>query len=291
MTVQSQLVEINALRTHYLVAGEGPPLVLLHSGEYGASAQLSWERVIPALAEHHRVIAPDWLGFGESAKVYDFEGGTRRRLTHMAALLAHLGVESAPFVGSSMGGTVLARDLASGDPVLPASAAVLCSGGGFVPLNPERQVLLDYDGTEAAMRAMLRVLFWDPSWALRDDYVRRRVEQSTRPGAWEAVAAARFKSPQVPARPEFGQPDTTCYEAIGVPTLVVAGAEDRLREPGYAEEIARRIPDGRVAVYERCGHVPNLECPDRFAEDVLAFLTDVDAARAGLSPEPTATRP
>jgi pimeloyl-ACP methyl ester carboxylesterase len=276
--VRSEYVEINALRTHVLLAGDGPPLVLLHSGEFGASAELSWERVIPALAEDHRVIAPDWLGFGGTAKVYDFEGGGRRRISHMAALLDHLGIDGAPFVGSSMGGTVLARDIASPSPALPVTAAVLCSGGGFVPLNDARQTLLDFDGSEAAMRAMMRVLFADPAWALRDDYIQRRLEVCNQPGAWEAVAAARFKSPQVPPRAEFGQPDPIDYEAIRVPTLVVAGAQDRLREPGYAPPIAARIPNGRVAVYENCGHVPNLEQPQLLVRDIKAFLAEAGAA-------------
>jgi pimeloyl-ACP methyl ester carboxylesterase len=273
---RSEYIEVDAIRTHYLTAGDGPPLVLLHSGEFGACAELSWELVIPRLAEHYRVVAPDWLGFGETDKIFDFGGGTARRLRHMAAFLAHLGIERAPFVGSSMAGTVLARVLAGPDPVLPVSAAVLVSGGGFVPLNESRQALLDFDGSEQAMRSMIRVLLHDPAWALSNDYIARRLAIANRPGAWEAVAAARFKSPQVPARLEFGQPDTTDYEAIGVPVLVLAGAQDKLREPGYAEAIATRIPSARARVYENCGHVPNLEVPEAVAHDVLTFLREVD---------------
>jgi pimeloyl-ACP methyl ester carboxylesterase len=273
--VRSEYVEVDAIRTHYLTAGEGTPLVLLHSGEFGACAELSWELVLPRLAEHYRVFAPDWLGFGETDRVFDFGGGTARRLRHMAAVLERLGIESAPLIGSSMAGTVLARDLARANPTLPASAAVLISGGGFVPLNESRQKLLDFDGSEEAMRSMMRVLFHDPTWALSADYISRRLEIANRPGAWEAVAAARFKSPRVPARTEFGQPDTTEYGAIDVPVLVLAGANDKLRERGYAEEIAGRIPLARVRVYDNCGHVPNLERPEEVARDVLAFLDEV----------------
>jgi pimeloyl-ACP methyl ester carboxylesterase len=227
------------------------------------------------LAKNYRVFAPDWLGFGETDKIFDFGGGTARRLRHMASVLDHLGIDRAPFVGSSMAGTVLARVLAEPDPVLPVSAAVLVSGGGFVPLNESRQTLLDFDGSEEAMRSMMRVLFHDPTRALDDRYIARRLAVANRPGAWEAVAAARFKSPQLPARSDFGQPDTTDYEAIDVPVLVLAGAQDELREPGYAEEIAARIPDSRVRVYENCGHLPNLEVPDAVTRDVVEFLHDV----------------
>ena len=73
-------------------------------------------------------------------------------------------------------------------------------------------------------------------------------------------------------RNHFGQPDETPYEQIAVPTLLIAGANDPLREPGYATELHRRIANSELRVYERCGHMPNLEHADRFNEDVLAFL-------------------
>jgi pimeloyl-ACP methyl ester carboxylesterase len=100
----------------------------------------------------------------------------------------------------------------------------------------------------------------------------------------DAHPPARFKSPLAPARSDFGQADTTAYEAIEVPTLVLAGANDKLREPGYAEAIAARIPRGRVRVYENCGHVPNLEVPRDVAADILAFLADVDRSSNAIRP-------
>jgi pimeloyl-ACP methyl ester carboxylesterase len=291
-SISSRFVDIDAIRTHYLTAGDGPPLVLLHSGEFGASAELSWELILPALAERHRVIAPDWLGFGDTDKLFDFGGGTARRLRHLARLLEHLQIDGSPFVGSSMGGSVLARVIAQPEPALPVTAAVLVSGGGFVPINDARQVLLDFDGSEPSMRALIEVLFHEPpDWALDDAYIARRLRVANQPGAWEAVAAARFKSPQVPPRSDFGAPDTIEYEAIRVPTLVLAGADDKLREPGYADEIVARIPDGRVRVYDHCGHVPNLEAPEAVAEDILAFLADISApAGPGATRKPVETR-
>jgi len=66
--VRSRFVVVDGIRTHYLEAGDGFPVALLHSGEYGASAELSWEHNIGALAGHFRVVAPDWLGFGQAER-------------------------------------------------------------------------------------------------------------------------------------------------------------------------------------------------------------------------------
>lgn len=272
--------DVGGIRTHYLEAGTGRTLVLLHSGEFGGSAELSWERVMPGLAERFRLIAPDWLGYGETDKVHDFGGGTARRIKHMTAFLAELGIERAAFMGNSMGGSLLAQLAAAENPIWEIEAIVLISGGGFAPDNPERQALLDYDCSPAGMRRMMETLFYDPSWALREEYIERRVAISTQPGAWECVAAARFKSPAVPPRSEFGRPDETAYEQIAAPTLLIAGRDDPLREPGYAEALAERIPDSRLHVYEECGHMPNLEHPERVVTDVIDFFDRLDGAVA-----------
>jgi 2-hydroxymuconate-semialdehyde hydrolase len=274
--IHHRFVDLGGIRSHYLEAGSGQNIVLLHSGEYGASAELCWERVITPLAERYHVIAPDWLGFGDTDKLYDFVSGQARRQKHMTLLLERIGVRRALFVGNSMGGTALARVAAAGDPPWPMVGVGLVSGGGYAPDNESRRATLDYDGSADAMRRIMEVLFHDPTWALRDDYILRRVEASRAPGAWEVIAAARFKPPWIPERNQFGQPDKTAYERISVPTLVMAGEDDCLREPGYAHELAARIPDSRLKVYASCGHMPNLEQPDRVVEDLMAFAAELD---------------
>jgi pimeloyl-ACP methyl ester carboxylesterase len=269
---RSEYITVDGIRTHYLEAGEGRPVVLLHAGEFGGAAELSWEHTIPALAEHYRVIAPDWLGFGHTDKLHDFVSGAQRRLHHMARFLEVMDVGAAAFVGNSMGGLLLARAVSADPPLWPASAVVVVSAGGLAPENEHRQALLDYDCTEESMRAVLRVLFHDPRFADDDEYVRRRHAMSIVPGAWECAAAARLRSPVAPVRSDFGAPDPTPWEQIVCPALMVAGENDKLKLPGYATELAERMPDGRLIVYPACGHAPNIEVADRFNTDVLAFL-------------------
>ncbi|CAH2404132.1 alpha/beta fold hydrolase [Mesorhizobium escarrei] len=280
---RSRFISVDGMRTHYLEAGEGPPLVLLHSGEFGGCAELSWEYLIPKLAPHFRVIAPDWLGFGKTAKIHDFDGKRARMLSHMARFVEVMAIDRAHFVGNSMGATFLLQ-MASGQPcALPIDRLVAISGGGFMPENEERRRLIDYDGTEEAMADLLAAMFEQPVWHLDPDYVRRRHALSNAPGAWEAVAAARFRSPQAPSRAEFGQADHTPYELIVVPTLVIAGDRDRLRFPGFAPELAARIANGEAAVLADCGHCPNIERADAVADLILEFLARDRSARA---PEP-----
>ncbi|HEY1971709.1 MAG TPA: alpha/beta hydrolase [Pseudonocardia sp.] len=277
--VRSRFVDVGGIRTHYLTAGDGPrTVVLLHSGEFGASAELCWEHNIGALAEHFRVVAPDWLGFGQTDKLHDFVSKSDRMVRHLAAFLRTLDIGRAYFVGASMGATRLVAEAARDHrPRLPIAAMVLVSGGGFVPDNEHRRALLGYDGSTDGMRAILRACLADRRWADDDRYVSRRVAASLVPGAWESVAAARLKAPNVPARADFGQADTTEYERVKVPTLAVAGAKDLLREPGYHHAL-ERIPGARVVVLDDAGHLLNIERAAEFNALAVDFLLELEGS-------------
>lgn len=276
--VYSRYVSIGGIRTHYLDAGDGPPIVLLHSGEFGGSAELCWELNIGPLAEDHRVIAPDWLGFGRTDKLRDFVSGSDRMMRHLVNFLDVLAISEADFVGASMGATSLLREASAVRCRLPIRRMALASGGGFVPDNKERRRILDYDGSFEAMTDIVRANFADPRWADDEAYIARRVEASLAPGAWEAVAAARLKAPTIPERSNFGQPDTIAYEQIQFPTLAVAGSSDKLRLAGYHEAL-HRIPDVEVVVLDGAGHLLNIERAEEFNSLVLDFL-DRDTAAA-----------
>jgi pimeloyl-ACP methyl ester carboxylesterase len=270
--IESRYVDVDGIRTHYLEGGTGPAVVLLHSGEFGGCAELSWEFVAEPLARHFHVVAPDWLGFGRTDKVHDFVDSRGRRMRHLARFLGVLGIDRADFIGNSMAGGMIVQAAAAQPPLLPIRKIVLASGGGFSPDNEYRRALLEYDCTEASMRRVLHAMFHDPKWPADDAYVKRRVELSLLPGAWEATAAARLRNPTVPARAEFGQPDKTPYETIPFRTLVIAGANDKLRNPGYADEIVARMPDAILTVFENSGHCPNIEQAARFVDVVTEFL-------------------
>lgn len=276
--IRSRFVDVDGVRTHYLEAGEGPVVVLLHSGEFGGAAEISWEFTLPALAERFRVVAPDWLGFGRTDKVFDFANGRARVYRHMRRFLEVMAIDHADFIGNSMGGSNLVRVAATRPVIFPIRSMVLCSGGGSTPETNERKTLLAYDGTPDAMAALLNAMLHDPKWGGDAGYVARRQEMATMPGAWECAAAARFKSPAAALKDSgFGAADATKYENISVPTLIVAGAEDRLREPGYAQDLGVRIPDCEVHVLDACGHCPNIERADDFNRLTIQFLEKVHA--------------
>ncbi len=272
MEIQRKTTVVDGLVTSYLEAGDGDPVILLHGGEFGAGAEIGWERNISALAERYRVLAPDMLGFGDSAKVIDFNDGRGMRIRHVARFCAELAIDSAHFVGNSMGAIMLLTDATSESPVLPMRSMVAICGGGEIQRNHHMEALYDYDATMPAMRRIVEALFHDPSYPADDDYVRRRHESSTAPGAWEAVAAARFRRPG--AAPPPSPSSKRAYQRISVPALVVEGGCDKLLPLGWAKEIADQIPRGRSAVIEAAGHCPQIEQSSDVNALLLEFLAD-----------------
>ena len=274
MEFERKSVVVDGLVTGYLEAGAGDTVVLLHGGEFGASADLGWERTIGALAASYRVLAPDMLGYGESAKVLDFVDGRGMRIRHVTRFCEVLGISgegSAHFVGNSMGAINLLTDTTSESPLLPVRSLTLICGGGQIQRNEHADALYEYDATIEGMRRIVVALFADPAYPADDAYVRRRHASSTAPGAWEAIAAARFRRPGEAPPPA---PSTErAYQRIDVPTLILEGGGDKLLPAGWAAQIAAQITGARSAVVDGAGHCPQLERPDEVNGLLLDFLS------------------
>lgn len=269
----SEFISVDGIRTHYWSAGprDAPAVVLLHGGEFGGSAELSWERNIGALASSYRVVAPDMLGFGLTDKIFEFGLSKRhaRRIWHIRRLLDVLLIDKAHFIGNSTGGWIVFLDQISDAPKLPAKSIIsIC---GAPPDNAvTRDRLTKFDGTRRSMVTIVETLFHDPSW-ISHTYIDRRMKSALQPGAYEAAAAARLRLPSArPPAPSHAYP--LAYSRIAVPTLFVSGAHDRCC-PLWPEKAAGLVPGAEFALFEHSAHCPHLEEADRFNKLALDFLT------------------
>lgn len=276
--VARRFVVVDGIKTHYLEAGDGPTVVLLHSGEFGAAAEISWEYNIGPLSEHFRVIALDFLGFGHTAKLADFgtPGGMGLRIAHFRRFLEVLAIERADFAGVSMGASILLRLTALGVP-LPVRRQVAISGGGVIPSTPARDDVTNYDCTTEGMRRLIRALLVNPRFAADDAYVQKRYEMSLVPGAWQCSAMGELRPPgSEAAGPPPAASGDIPYENIRVPTFVVAGAQDKIRALEHMETVHRRTPGSRFQVFPESGHASNIDQADEFNAAVIEFLLAPD---------------
>ncbi len=96
-------LDLDGLRLHYLAAGDGEPIVLLHGWP---TSSFLWRNVMPVMAERHRVIALDLPGFGLSDKPLDVSYSFRYYYRVLDEALNALGIEAASFVVHDLGGPV-----------------------------------------------------------------------------------------------------------------------------------------------------------------------------------------
>jgi pimeloyl-ACP methyl ester carboxylesterase len=266
----SRFIDVHDIRTHYLEAGVGNDhtLVLIHAGEYGASAEMTWKYNMGPLSEQFHVIAPDLIGFGHTDKLFDFEDAFDRRMNHLSSFLDILDVTVASFAGISMGAGYLASLACEENPLdCSMEKLILATGGGGVPDGFE-DIMHEFDGTKESMDAILDLLVYK-SRHLTDEFIEAKTAESRIPGHWQCLSAIRFDPPFEQDR-EFRQRDD--FENIHVPTLIIGGKEDELKPVEELRELADRIPDAECEFFDECGHNPQIEHPHAFNNLVYDYL-------------------
>ena len=262
---------VDGIRIHVAEAGQGRALILLH----GLSAtHANWELTIPAFADRWRVIAPDLPGHGRSAKpdapyTVDFYAGVVRSLGR------ELGISEAVVIGNSLGGQI-AVELAISYPRWTRALVLAAPAGGFGP----PVTALGWAVGAAARPEVLRIaLPWAYERSVYDSSLpicqaRRRtladlLAHEDYPSFARAVARSLRGSLAASRQP---------LEQVRQPTLLVWGRDDRLVALAGSRRLMRAVPHARLAVLDRCGHLPMLERAERFNTEVEEFLRAVDAA-------------
>src|SRR5918998_1820234 len=277
VTVEERSVDVDGLPIHYLSAGEGPPMVLLHGAGDNA---LDWQWVLPALTATHRVYAPDLPGSPDSARpAAGYSPAFFERF--VASFLDALGIGRAAFVGNSLGGLVALR-LALSEPARVGALVLVDSAGLGPEVNPAFTSANVPGLGEAAMpfwrtplgayqRAWGRtaLLFARPPGSVPREWLaeQRRLAQS--PGYLEAHLRVlrALVSP-------LGQREVLVERlpSLEVPTLVVWGSRDRVFPERQAREAVVRLREGSLAVIPECGHMPHVERPDAFLASLDGFI-------------------
>jgi pimeloyl-ACP methyl ester carboxylesterase len=258
--VQSAFVQAGPYRLHYLEAGSGPPVVLVHG--LASSALLDWGRLMAPLGRRFRVVAPDLVGFGESERPADADYSIPMQVEAVRRFMTAVGIEKARVVGISMGGWIVSR-LAAESPER-VERLVVVSGAGLRPdrgpIPVEALFPHDEDGVRRLVATVRHKAPGIPSFVardilafrLREDWVIRRTVLSMHRGRdW--------------LNGTLGRAD--------MPVLVIWGRQDRLIPVAYGRALAAEFPRAHLVVLDGCGHVPMADCPEAFDRELLGFLT------------------
>lgn len=255
-------VTIYGQKIHYLEAGSGPNLILLHG--LGGSSQV-WNFNIGPLAEKYHVFVPDQIGFGKSDKpLVNYR--VRTYVDFLDQFCKQLNIERPILVGNSMGGWISAIYTAT----YPDRVArlVLVDAAGYAPpkdfdtrafygLNPT---------TRAEMKILVAKVFYNK--AFQSDAA---IDQSmmARLGAGDGYTIKSIIESII--RGEDLLDDFA--KTIKTPTLLIWGRQDGLVPLSDGERLHKDISGSTMVVIDECGHIPNLEKPGEFNAAVLKFLS------------------
>jgi pimeloyl-ACP methyl ester carboxylesterase len=277
MAVEKRDVEVEGLPIRYLTAGSGPPLVLLHGA---GDNSLDWRWIISDLAATHGVYAPDLPGSPDSARpAVDYSPAFFER--SVVAFVDALDMGRATFVGNSLGGLIALR-LALSEPARVTGLVLVDSAGLGREVNPAFTSVNVPGPFEAAIpfwrtpvgayqRAWGRtaLLFAHPPGSVPRGWLAEQCRLALWPGYLEAHLAT-LRALVGP----LGQREVLVdrLPSLKIPTLVVWGARDRVFPESQARDAVAHLPEGSLALIPDCGHMPHVECPDRFLAALDEFL-------------------
>jgi len=275
--IEAQTVEVDGLSIRYLTVGEGQPLVLLHGAGDNA---LDWQWVMPALAATYRVYAPDLPGSPDSVRpAAEYSPAFFEQFT--AGFLDALGIERAVFIGNSLGGLIALR-LALSQPARITALVLVDSAGLGHVVNPAFTSVNVPGLAEAAMpfwrtpiganqRAWGRtaLLFAHTPENVPCEWIAEQCRLALSSGYLEAHLTVL----RTLVRP-LGQREMLVdrLPSLEVPTLVIWGTRDRVFPESQAIEAVSNLQEGSLALIPDCGHMPHVECPDRFLAALGGFI-------------------
>jgi pimeloyl-ACP methyl ester carboxylesterase len=276
LVIEEQNVEVDGLPIHYLIAGAGSPLLVLHGAGDNA---LDWRWVLPALARTHRVYAPDLPGSPDSARpVADYSPAFFERF--ISAFLDALGIERATFVGSSLGGLISVRR-ALHEPSRVDALVLVDSAGLGRAVNPAftsvnvpglGEATFPFWRTPAGayQRAWGRAaLLFARFGRVPPEWLAEQCRLALSPGYLEAHLSALRGQVDLGGQREVM---VDRLSLLDISTLVVWGTRDRVFPESQAREATARLQEGSLVLLPDCGHLPHIECPDRFLASVGDFL-------------------
>ena len=261
---------VGDIKTHFLEAGGGPDLVLLHGGEYGASAEITWRHNLEPLAEKFHLIAPDMLGWGGTDKIYNFSDPAGYRIKHLMRLLELLGIARAFFVGSSSGGgTILRASVMDPVPFQIMKMVTIC-GNASVYKTISQADLENYTPSLEHMKKVVALLHHDPKWQ-SEEIIRERYEASIIPGAWEALSAARLRSPAHQVRSTMDE-FIKKLSRLEIPLMIMSCEHDPLNQRDWDVQFQKIVPGSKVYRFKNSSHEPQIEETEEFNRVLTEFL-------------------
>ncbi|QTJ64370.1 alpha/beta fold hydrolase [Rhodococcus sp. ZPP] len=263
-------IEVAGIATNFHEAGSGDPVLLLHGSGPGVSAWANWQHTIPVLAERHRVLAPDLVGFGYTERPTDIRYSAQTWIDHVWGFLDAMKIERTSIVGNSLGGFLALATAIKRPELLNRMVLLGTPSPGMTP-SEGLAALRTYEPSLKGMEELLIKYFAVDPTIITPELVQLRHEASIAPGAFETYRKMEI-NPKTGAS-ELGI-EAGDYARIATPTLIVHGREDRVIPVEAGINLMNTLPNADLHVFSRCGHWTQVERASEFSAVVDRFLSN-----------------
>jgi 4,5:9,10-diseco-3-hydroxy-5,9,17-trioxoandrosta-1(10),2-diene-4-oate hydrolase len=275
MGQSDHFVDVEGLRTRYWDEGAGEVLLLVH----GITSSVHfWQENVEALSANHRVIVLDLPGCGLTDKPDEFDYSLKNLSRFLLGFMDAIKVERAHVAGNSLGGRlalglahiapdrvgklILADPAAIGPETIINFRLASLRGLGELLTRPSRF------GFNGLMKAALFDVGRTPA-----GFVDQLVDYGKMPGNHRAfLKTLRHMVRLSGFHPKVIKDVQSWLPDVSASTLVIWGREDKILPMKHAKILTETMPDARAVIYDDCGHLPQLEWPQKFNADVLEFL-------------------
>lgn len=274
-TPQDKYITVNGIKVHYWDEGSGDvPIILVH----GINSNVTfWQENVFALAKTHRVIAVDLIGFGDTDKP---------QINYNVAMLAQflydflqsLQLKRYYLIGHSLGSAVSLQFVI----LFPGlvEKLVLISPVGFTHKLPWvlRLVALPFVDklllhiNEKLIAKAIYLYVYDKS-CITEEFLQNNYRIAQLPGAQKVLVGLLRQNIDIHGiKKNMVKTLTANLPKLTMPILVIWGKNDKLLLVENARAALQLMPQARLELFDRCGHVPQLEYSERFNQLVKDFL-------------------
>jgi pimeloyl-ACP methyl ester carboxylesterase len=261
-------IAAGGIKTSYLEAGSGEPVIMLHGSGPGVCALANWQHNIHALAQRFHVLAPDIVGFGATERPDDIIYSLRTWTDHVWAFLDAHDIGKTAIVGNSLGGRI-ALQMATDRPDRITKMVLMGAPGVGMTLTDGLIALRGYEPSREAMRDLLRAYFAVNPAMITDDLVETRYAASIADGAYEAYRTMFYDPRHAGSELDITEDEV---RAIATPTLLVHGREDKVVPVQVSMTMLGLLPNADLHVFSACGHWTQIERADEFSVLIGDYL-------------------
>ena len=271
-----RFASVDGTEVWYQARGQGPWLVCFHGFP---TSSWDWHRLLPLIRRHHRVLVFDFPGYGLSAKPPERDYSILRQMNTVEALLAALHIRDFHLLAHDMGDTVaceLLHRLEQGESRLRPQTVTLLNGGIYMELHqplPTQKLLR----TPLVGELTARLSSWQ---VFRHQYPKVYAEPDSfdeghyreqwglmlhNRGRRTLAGVACYMRERYRYRERWLAP----LHRLRLPLKLIWGREDPIAVHAIAAKLAVENPRSELVTLDGVGHYPQLESPDRVADEIL----------------------